>query len=124
VNARSKKDVYLLPLISETFNCFGKAKLFIKLAVRNAFYRIRMDPGFEEITTFRTRFGQYKYQIFPFELIGGLSIFQRYINSVLFPYLNEFCIAYVNDILIFFENLTKYHKHVTQVLEKLRSAGL
>jgi hypothetical protein len=43
---------------------------------------------------------------------------------VLFPYLNEFCTAYVNDILIFFENPIKHHKHVTQVLEKLRLAGL
>jgi hypothetical protein len=43
---------------------------------------------------------------------------------VLFPYLDEFCTAYVNNILIFFENLAKYHEHVTQVLEKLRFAGL
>jgi hypothetical protein len=43
---------------------------------------------------------------------------------VLFPYLNEFCTAYVNNILIFFENPAKYHEHITQVLEKLKSAGL
>jgi hypothetical protein len=124
MNARSKKDVYPLPLISETLDRLGKAKLFTKLDVRNAFHRIRMNPGSEEITTFRTRFGQYKYQVLPFELTGGPSTFQRYINSVLFPYLNEFCTAYVNDILIFFKNPTEYHKHVTQMLEKLRSAGL
>jgi hypothetical protein len=61
VNARLKKNVYPLPLISETLDRLKKAKLFIKLDVRNIFHRIRMDPGFEEITTFRTRFGQYKY---------------------------------------------------------------
>jgi hypothetical protein len=43
---------------------------------------------------------------------------------VLFSYLNEFCTAYVDDILIFSKNPTEYHKHVTQVLEKLGSAGL
>jgi hypothetical protein len=43
---------------------------------------------------------------------------------VLFPYLDEFCIAYVNDILIFFEDSAKHYEHVIQVLEKLRSAGL
>jgi hypothetical protein len=57
MNARSKKDAYPLPLIFETLDRFGKAKLFTKLDVRNTFHRIRMDPGFEEITTFRTRFG-------------------------------------------------------------------
>jgi hypothetical protein len=124
MNARSKKDVYPLPLISETLDRFGKAKLFTKLDVRNIFHRIRMDPGFKEITTFRTCFGQYKYQVLSFGLTGGLSIFQQYINSVLFPYLDEFCIAYVNDILIFSENPAKHHEHVIQVLEKLKSAEL
>jgi hypothetical protein len=76
VNARLKKDAYPLPLISETLDRLGKAKLFTKLDVRNAFHQIRMDPGSEEITTFRTRFGQYKYQIFPFGFTGGPSTFQ------------------------------------------------
>jgi hypothetical protein len=124
VNAQSKKDMYPLPLIFETLDRLRKAKLFTKLDVRNAFHRIRMDPGSEKITIFRTRFGQYKYQILPFGLTGGLSIFQRYINSVLFLYLDEFCIAYVDDILIFFENPAKHYEHVIQVLEKLKSAGL
>jgi hypothetical protein len=75
INARLKKNVYLLLLIFEIFDRFGKIKLFTKFDVRNAFHRIRMDPGSEEITTFRTCFGQYKYQILPFGLIGGLSIF-------------------------------------------------
>jgi hypothetical protein len=57
VNARLKKDVYPLPLIFETLDRFGKAKLFTKLDVRNAFHRIRMNSGSEEITTFRIRFG-------------------------------------------------------------------
>jgi hypothetical protein len=75
INARSKKNVYPLPLIFEILDRFGKAKLFTKLDVRNAFYRIRMNPGSEEITIFRTHFGQYKYQILLFEFTGGSSIF-------------------------------------------------
>jgi hypothetical protein len=43
---------------------------------------------------------------------------------VLFPYLNEFCTAYVNNILIFSKNSAKHYEHVIQVLEKLKSAGL
>jgi hypothetical protein len=43
---------------------------------------------------------------------------------VLFSYLDEFCIIYVNDILIFSENSAKHYEHVIQMLEKLRSAGL
>jgi hypothetical protein len=75
MNARLKKNIYPLPLIFEILDRLKKAKLFTKFDVRNAFHRIRMDPGSEEITTFRTRFGQYKYQVLPFGFTGGLSIF-------------------------------------------------
>jgi hypothetical protein len=75
MNAQSKKDVYPLSLIFETFERFEKAKLFTKLNVRNAFHKIRINSGSENITTFRTRFGQYKYQVFPFGFINEPSIF-------------------------------------------------
>jgi hypothetical protein len=57
INARSKKNMYPLFLIFEILERFEKAKLFTKLDVRNAFHKIRMNPGSENITTFRTRFG-------------------------------------------------------------------
>jgi site-specific recombinase XerC len=38
--------------------------------------------------------------------------------------LDEFCTAYVNNILIFLKNPSDHRKHVAQMLEKLRSAGL
>jgi hypothetical protein len=43
---------------------------------------------------------------------------------VLFSYLDEFCIAYIDDILIFSENPSQHEHHVRQVLSKLRAAGL
>ena len=35
-------------------------------------------------------------------------MYQRYINDVLFNYLNEFCIVYLDDILIYLDNKLKY----------------
>jgi hypothetical protein len=43
---------------------------------------------------------------------------------VLFPYLDEFCTAYIDDILIFSEDPSQHEHHVRQVLSKLRAAGL
>jgi hypothetical protein len=45
-----------------------------------------------------------------FELVNVSSTFQRYINWVLQNFLNEFCSAYVNDILIFTDELLHQHK--------------
>ena len=43
-----------------------------------------------------------------FKLINGPVIYQRFINDVLFDYLNDFYTAYLNDILIYSENKLDY----------------
>jgi hypothetical protein len=45
-------------------------------------------------------------------------------NDVLFEYLNDFYIAYLNDILIYSENPKEHEIYVRKVLEKLRLTGL
>jgi hypothetical protein len=45
-------------------------------------------------------------------------------NDVLFEYLDDFCTAYLDDILIYSENPEEYEIYVCKVLEKLRLAGL
>jgi hypothetical protein len=59
-----------------------------------------------------------------FRLINRPAIYQRYINDVLFKYLDDFYIAYLNNILIYSENPEEYKIYVYKVLEKLRLAGL
>jgi hypothetical protein len=40
-------------------------------------------------------------------------------NDVLFEYLNDFYIAYLDDILIYLENPVEHELHVRKVLLKL-----
>ena len=67
-----------------------------------------MDPVLEDLITFYTRYGSYKCKVLPFRLINGLATYQRYINDVLFNYLNEFCMVYLDDILIYLNNKLEY----------------
>lgn len=73
--------------------------------IRYAFNRIRLAELAEDLTTFRTRYGSFKYKVLPFGLYNGPATFQRYINSVLFDFLDEFCTAYIDDILIYSKTL-------------------
>jgi hypothetical protein len=68
LNRLTKKDRYPLLLIDETLARLAQAKIFTKLDIRQAFYRIRMHPDSEELTMFRTRYGAYKCKILPFGL--------------------------------------------------------
>src|SRR5438034_11315583 len=55
-----------------------------------------------------------------FELTNTSATFQELINHVLYNHLNEFVIAYLNDILIYFKNKKNHKKHVKKVLKKLQ----
>ena len=60
----------------------------------------------------------------PFRLTNRPAIYQWYINDVLFDYLDEFCTAYLDDIIVFSEDLRDYKDYVRKVLLRLREASL
>ncbi len=124
LNNITRKDCYPLPLLDETLARMNRAKVFTKLDIRQAFHRIRMDPGSVGLTTFRTRYGSYKCKVLPFGLTNGPTTYQRYMNDVLFDYLDDFCTAYLDDIMIYSENELEHEEHVCKVLQRLRNAGL
>ena len=78
----------------------------------------------EDLTTFGTRFGAYKYRVMPFGLCNGPASFQHYMNDVLWEGLNKYCTVYVDDILVYSQTAAEHAIHVRSVLEKLRAAGL
>jgi len=45
-------------------------------------------------------------------------------NDTLFDYLDDFCIAYLDDIMIYSQNELEHEEHVCKVLDRLRKAGL
>ena len=59
-----------------------------------------------------------------FGLINAPADFQRFINDSLRPYLDIFCTAYLDDILVYSDTLDQYKIHVRWILEALSSAGL
>jgi hypothetical protein len=62
--------------------------------------------------------------VLPFGLTNGPATYQRFMNDILFDYLDVFCTAYLNDILIYSEDELEHQGHVMKVLERLRAAGL
>ncbi|KHJ32676.1 hypothetical protein EV44_g3727 [Erysiphe necator] len=125
LNAKSKADRYPLPLVKETLAKLSESKWLTKLDVGAAFHKLRIKQGDEWKTAFSTRLGLFEWLVMPFGLNGAPASFQRYINETLLEYLDDFCSAYVDDILIFTDgSLSEHENHVHLVLEKLQKAGL
>jgi len=124
LNAITIKNRYPLPLLQETLSKLSTAKFYTKLDVIHAFNRIRMKEGQEWMTAFNTRYGLFETLVMPFGLSNAPATFQARINEVLRPFLDIFCTAYIDDILIFSDNLKDHRKHVCSVLQALQDAGL
>ncbi len=124
LNKITVKNHHSLSLISETLDRLNKVKQFTKLNLKNAYHRFRIQREDEWKTTFCTRYDHFKYMIMLFDLINTSVIFQTYINKILTKLLNDFCVVYLNDILIFFVEKTDHVDHMKQILKRLEKFKL
>ncbi|KAG0153515.1 hypothetical protein PDIDSM_2168 [Penicillium digitatum] len=124
LNAITVKDRYPLPLTKETLNNLKGMKFFTKIDIVSAFNNLRIAKGQEYLTAFRTRLGLFESLVMPFGLTGAPASFQRFINDTLREYLDCFCTAYLDDILIYSRTRAEHIEHVRKVLQRLREAGL
>ena len=118
------KDRYPLPRIEETLNLIRGAKYFTRLDLRSAYNLIRIKEGDEWKTACRTRYGLFEFLVMPFGLTNAPATCQRFVNDTLREFLDVVCVCYVDDILIYSDNLQDHRKQAKAVLEKLHVAGL
>jgi len=90
-----------LPLIGESLDQLSSATIYTKLDILDTYYNLRIQAGDEWKTAFRTRYGLYEYCVMPFRLTNTPASFRRLMNEILSEYLDIFCVAYLDDILIF-----------------------
>src|SRR6266498_5849957 len=60
----------------------------------------------------------------PFGLKGAPAMFQRLMMKVLGPYLYDFIMVYLDDIIIFFQIMEEHLQYMRKVLKALQKAGL
>jgi len=124
LNKITKQDSYFLLLIEELQDQLDRVKWFTSLNLKEAYYWVQMKEGEEWKTAFWIRYRHYKYTVMLFELKNTPVTFQRLINNTLREYLDDFTITYLNDILIYSDDLEMHRSHVHKVLEKLNKRAL
>nr|GEU51086.1 putative reverse transcriptase domain-containing protein [Tanacetum cinerariifolium] len=99
-----------------------------KLTVMNRYPLPRIDDlvcdGDISKTTFRTRYGHYKFQVMPFGLTNAPTIFMDLMNRVCNPFLDKFVIVFIDYILIYSRNKVEHEGHLKQILELLKKEEL
>ena len=118
------KDRTSLLLISETLDWLWYTKIFTKIDLKDAYYRLQVREGDKWKIAFWTWYSHFEYCVFPFGLSNTPAIFQVYLNYVLVGLVDIVYVVYLDDLLVFSENSEEHKDVVQQVLERLRTHKL
>ena len=124
LNAIIKKNRYFMSLVQKTFDRICDFKYFIKIDIMTTFNRLRMNLENEKYTAFRTRFDLFEYLVMLFDLCNASTFWQNFINDIFREHLNDFCIAYADDILIYNKIKKEHIEHCHWILNQLEKADL
>src|SRR5436190_8599587 len=70
------------------------------------------------------QYRHFEYQIISFNLTNISAIFQVYINHALCDLVDDFCIVYFDNILVFSKSKKKHYQHLQLIIEYLQHAEL
>jgi len=101
LNKVTIKNRYPLPRIDDLMDQLVGAELFSKIDLRSRYHQIRVKAEDISKTVLRTRYGQYEYFVIPFGVTNAPGVFMEYMNRIFHPYLDQFMVMFIDDILVY-----------------------
>jgi hypothetical protein len=93
-------DQYPVPLIAEMLARLSKVKYISQISICDTYSLIKVHDKDVWKSAIHTHYGLFESLVMPFELINVFAIFQQYVNNTLCPYLEVFCMAYLDQVVI------------------------
>ena len=104
INKVTVKNKYLLPRIEDLFDQLKGASVFSKIDLRSRYYQLRVKEVDVPKTASRTHFDHYEFLVMPFRLTNAPAAFINLMNRVFHPYLDQFVVVFIDDILVYSKN--------------------
>ena len=118
------KNKYPLPRIEDIFYRLKGASIFSKIDLQSGYYQLRVKDVNVPKIAFRTRYGHYEFLVMPFGLTNAPAAFMDLMNRVFRPYVDQFVVVFIDDILVYSKDAQKHEQHLRIVMETLREKKL
>ncbi|RVW70653.1 Retrovirus-related Pol polyprotein from transposon 17.6 [Vitis vinifera] len=124
LNKVTVRNKYPLPRIDDLFDQLQGACVFSKIDLRSGYHQLRVRGEDVPKTAFQTRYGHYEFLVMPFGLTNAPAAFMDLMNRVFKPYLDQFVVVFIDDILVYSRSREEHEGHLSIVLQTLRDKQL
>ena len=103
LNRVTVKNRYLLSRIDDLFDRVKRARVYSNINLHTGYHQLRVKETDIPKTAFRMRYGHFKFTVMPFGLMNAPApaAFMDLMHKVFQPYLDQFVVVFVEDILIY-----------------------
>jgi hypothetical protein len=124
LNKITVKNRYHLPRIDDLLDQLKNVVYFTKLELHSGYHQIKVAEWDAWKNAFKTKQGLFEWLVMSFGICNAMATFMHVMNDVFRPFVDEFVILYLDNILIFRGTWDEHVKHVKQVLDTFQRENL
>ena len=113
------KNWYPLPRIDDLFDQLKRVRVYSKIDLHIGYHQLRVRETDIPKTGFRTRYENFEFTMMPFGLTNAPTAFMDLMHRVFQPYLDQFVVVFIYDILIYSQSEEEHEDHLRIVLQAL-----
>ena len=102
--------------IDDLFDQLRGAQVYSKIGLCTGYHQLRVREANIPKTAVKTQYMHFEFTMMPFGLTNALAAFMDLMHRVFQPYLEQFVVVFVDDILIYSKTEEEHEDHLRTVL--------
>jgi hypothetical protein len=125
VNSLSDKNSYPIPFINDILGKVSGSRYITSINLEQSFFQVELEDASKEVTAFTVQGkGLFQFVRMPFGQHSAGATFQRLMDTVLDPVLQQYTFCYKDDVILATETFEQHIELLQKNMELLLDSGL